>query len=122
MPAQEVKDPSATPTGDSAGGTPAEPPSAAPAPVDLSPRLLPRDSEQGVKRDELEKDLTGADELMAMVGKRTLSEDQRRQAESAEAFLDQAREALKEEDLERCSFLVEKSVVLLQEIELYSRP
>jgi hypothetical protein len=122
VPAQEVQDPSATPTGDSAGGDATTPPSPAPDPVELSPRLLPRHPEEGVKREELEEYLTGADELMASVRGRPLSQEQRRQAEAAESFLAQARDALKEEDLERCSFLVEKSVVLLQEIELNSRP
>jgi len=120
IPAREIRESRA----DGVGGTvqDAVPPAPEPEENRPSPQMLTHGSEPLPAREELEGLLSDADELLSVLGDRELSPEQTGQKEAAEAFLLQARAAMNDGDLKRCSFLVEKSLVLAREVEQNARP
>lgn len=92
----------------------------APAAESTAPRLL--DDARHVPDDAvLKASLERAEALLVQLRARKLDETQQVQVASAQGFVDQAREALAAGDKERASTLLEKSLVLLQDIEAATR-
>jgi len=120
IPAREIHDARAAET----SGAVQDPTPPVPEPEESdrpSPQMLTQGSEPLPARDELEGLLSDADELLSLLVDRKLSPEQTGHKEAAEAFLLQARDAMKDGDLKRCSFLVEKSLVLTREVEQDTR-
>ena len=104
---------------------PAPPPVAAepsdePEPEPLSTQLAGAD-EAGSDPDIIAK-LEQAGALLGMVGGRELSQGQREQIAAARGFVAQARRALDEGDERRALVLVDKGLLLAEDVERTSRP
>jgi hypothetical protein len=83
------------------------------------PRLIPKEEEKltpEALRDEFREAQTLSTELTG----RKLTEEQRAQVESGRGFLDDAREALRLQDVERAGVLLEKCLVLLRDAKANS--
>jgi hypothetical protein len=102
-----------------AAGT--EQPQPPPAPVP-APGAEPRPDGPTAEDDRIRGAITRGHELIATLGGRELSDDQRLQADTAAAFLVQAQQALDEGDAQRASVLSEKGLILLEDVELQTRP
>jgi hypothetical protein len=83
------------------------------------PRLL-QDEDERISASSLRDDLWEAQRLSAELIDRKLTSEQRAQVESGRAFLDDAREALRLQDLERAGVLLEKCLVLFRDAEVNS--
>jgi len=78
------------------------------------PRLL-QDEEEKISPESLRDEFREAQKLSAELTERKLTVEQRAQVESGRGLLDDAREAIRLQDLERAGVLLEKCLVLLRD-------
>jgi len=83
------------------------------------PRLL-QDEEEKLTPESLRDDFREAQKLSAELTQRKLTAEQRAQVESGRGFLDDARKAVRLQDLERAGVLLEKCLVLLRDAKANS--
>lgn len=105
--------PAETPTHSApASAEPSEP--AKPRPAEApTPTLL---SDEGLSRDLILARLLRGRELLDSMSGRSLDAEQRRQIEIGTGFLEEADEALDQEDLGRADVLSEKALVLIEDV------
>lgn len=105
--------PAETPTHSApASAEPSEP--AKPRPAEApTPTLL---SDEGLSRDLILARLLRGRELVDSMAGRSLDPEQRRQIEIGTGFLEEADEALDQEDLGRADVLSEKALVLIEDV------
>ena len=84
------------------------------------PRLLPKDED--VTLETLQRKVALAERLSALLEHRELKPELGPQVESGRAFLEDAKGALKDQDLSRANVLIDKCMVLLQDAEGSSQP
>lgn len=104
---------------------PAPPPArpAEPEPAEeetAKPRLFADRDTPG--KVELQEKLAAAEELLDRLERRSLSDEQAELVVAGEAFVHQAQEAFSLDDLDRTAILLEKALILLEDVEQSSRP
>lgn len=94
---------------------PEPPPQPPPAP---SPRLTPsKDDDPSAIQDKIRR----SEALLSSVRERTLSPQQREQAETATGFVAQAKDAVAEGEWRRAAVLADKAFILAEDVERASR-
>lgn len=105
---------------------PAPPPptqaSPSPAPEPGPPAPAPHLADPQATNPEISSKLAQAGSLLNTIGARDLSSEQGSQVEAAKAFVAQAREAFAEGDERRALVLVDKGLLLAEDVERASRP
>ena len=85
----------------------------------LVPQILAEEVEPDAR--EIQGKLAEAEEALAKITQRKLSKEQSEQVEVARSFLEQAKAALAEDDLQRAAMLADKGAALARGIEEASR-
>ncbi|TDI34570.1 MAG: hypothetical protein E2P02_29675 [Acidobacteria bacterium] len=99
---------------------PAPPP---PEPPDPAPEPPARERAGSERLDpELSAKLERASSLMSALRARELSDRQRQQFSAARGFVAQAQRALDEGDVRRAVFLIDKGLILAEDVERSTRP
>lgn len=93
---------------------PAPPPEPVPSPEPPEPSLAQGD-DSPESRSIMEK-LTRAEGMLSTLRKRALTREQREQVAAAQAFVDQARKAHAERDYRRAAVLVDKGLLLAEDV------
>lgn len=99
--------------------------SVAPSPPEQEPEPEPRSTQLSGSRPgdpELATKLDRAGSLLGSVSTRPLSDRQRSQIVAARGFVSQARRALDEGDERRALVLIDKGLILVEDVERASRP
>ena len=117
----EIEPPAATPAAD-AEPAPPPPKQASPSPAPEPPAPAPQLAESHATNPEISSKLAKAGTLLSAIDARKLSSEQGSQVEAAKAFVSQARDAFAEGDERRALVLVDKGLLLAEDVERASRP
>jgi hypothetical protein len=120
-PTSEIDEPEPAPAEPRPAPEPAEPVEEAP-PEPASTQLARPGGDVGNVDPEVLSKLEQAGSLLSSVGGRDLSQGQREQVAAARGFVAQARRALDEGDERRALVLVDKGLILAEDVERTSRP
>jgi hypothetical protein len=78
--------------------------------------------DDGAPASAIAAKVTEAETLLSRSAERSLTGEQREQAETIRALIDQARAALRDRDEERAAILAEKALLLSRDLERAARP